>query len=73
MLLGRRLNVAFTIPLGKSKVEMKQQGMITGVINHLFSDYSIHMRFDKLLSKMITDELALTTAVKSKGDTKTDK
>ena len=44
MLLGRNLNVRFAIPMGQSGVETRQQGTIIAVINHLFSDYSIHMK-----------------------------
>lgn len=56
-LLGRRLRLKFAIPLGKRKIESTQEGIITGVISHLFSDYSIHMSFDKPLSKDLIREL----------------
>jgi CRP-like cAMP-binding protein len=56
-LLGRRLRLKFALPLGKRKIESTQEGMITGVISHLFSDYSIHMSFDKPLSKNLIREL----------------
>ncbi len=56
-LLGRRLLLKFAIPVGKRKIESTQEGVITGVISHLFSDYSIHMSFDKPLSKDLIREL----------------
>lgn len=49
-LLGRKLRIKFGIPIGKRRIETTQEGTISGVINHLFSDYSIHMGFDQLLS-----------------------
>ncbi|QTA79492.1 Cyclic nucleotide-binding and PilZ domains-containing protein [Desulfonema limicola] len=59
MLLGRKLNVKFSLPMGKTNLETKQKGTITGVINHLFRDYSIHMRFDNLLSRLVVEEMQL--------------
>lgn len=59
MLLGRKLNVKFSLPMGETSLETKQKGMITGVINHLFRDYSIHMKFEKSLSKLVVEEMEL--------------
>lgn len=58
MLLGRKLRVKFNLPLGVPPVEIIQSGMITGVISHPFSDYSIHMKFDTMMSRVYMDELA---------------
>ncbi len=63
MLLGRNLRIKFVIPMRGKSVEVDQSGIITGVINHLFSDYSIHMKFDKLLSKVFFDEVEQTAAL----------
>ncbi len=57
MLLGRRLRVKFDLPGGGGKREVKQVGTITGVINHLFNDYSIHMRFDTPMNKLVLEEI----------------
>lgn len=57
MLLGRKLRVKVEIPLDKKPIEISQEGRITGVINHLFSDYSIHMKFDKPLSRVVVEEI----------------
>ncbi|MGE0084073.1 MAG: cyclic nucleotide-binding domain-containing protein [Desulfococcaceae bacterium] len=59
MLLGRKMNVKFRIPMKQSKVETRQTGTITGVINHMFTDYSIHMKFDNPLSKPVIDEMEM--------------
>ncbi|MEZ4526844.1 MAG: cyclic nucleotide-binding domain-containing protein [Desulfobacterales bacterium] len=59
MLLGRKMNVRFRIPMKQSKVETKQTGTITGVINHMFTDYSIHMKFDKLLNRQLIEEMEI--------------
>ncbi|GBC59681.1 hypothetical protein DENIS_0622 [Desulfonema ishimotonii] len=58
-LLGRRLRVRFVIPVGETEVEAEQAGAITGVINHLFSDYSIHMKFDRPLSKTAVEKVGM--------------
>jgi len=57
MLLGRKLNVKFSLPSEKTGLETKKRGTITGVIDHLFKDYSIHMKFEKQLSKLVVEEL----------------
>ncbi len=57
MLLGRKMQVKFKAPVGKHGMEIEKVGEISGVINHLFSDYSIHMKFDDLLKKLIMDEM----------------
>ncbi len=59
MLLGRKMNVRFRLPMGQSKVETRQSGTITGVINHMFTDYSIHMKFDNLLNKHVIEEMEM--------------
>ena len=71
MLLGRKLNVKFSLPMGNTSLETVQKGTITGVINHLFRDYSIHMKFDNLLSKLVIEEMELIQD--EQGDTATEK
>lgn len=55
LLLGRRLKVRF----GSIATETERSGIITGVINHLFSDYSIHMKFDKPVTRAAIGQLEL--------------
>lgn len=58
MLLGRKMRVKFKLPVSKYGREIETVGGISGVIHHLFSDYSIHMKFDDLLKESIRDEMA---------------
>jgi len=64
MLLGRKMNVKFRIPMGQSKVETRQIGTITGVINHMFTDYSIHMKFDNVLNKFVIEDMDIVPDTK---------
>ncbi len=73
MLLGRKMNVKFRIPMGQSKVETVQSGTITGVINHLFTDYSIHMKFDKVMSNLVIDEMIPDTKQERTPSAKADR
>lgn len=74
MLLGRKMRVKFTAPVGKHGTEIDKVGRISGVINHLFSDYSIHMKFDDLLKKLILDEMdQVPKEERTKTDTKVDR
>ncbi|MEE4358784.1 MAG: cyclic nucleotide-binding domain-containing protein [Desulfococcaceae bacterium] len=73
MLLGRKMKVKFRIPVGSSKIETKQSGTITGVINHLFTDYSIHMKFDNPLSKLVVEEMELIQDTEESGPSKVNR
>lgn len=75
MLLGRKLNVRYRFAIGGSHIDMDQTGTIIGVINHLFSDYSVHLRFDKLLSGVVVEKLGMIshTEKASHFDKKEDK
>ncbi len=55
LLLGRRLKVRF----GPAVSETIQTGIITGVIHHLFTDYSIHLKFDTPVSQALVDKMAV--------------
>jgi CRP-like cAMP-binding protein len=57
MLLGRKIEVKFRFAIGKSHIDIERTGVIIGVINHLFSDYSVHFRFDNLLSDVVVEKL----------------
>lgn len=56
-LLGRKLRIKFALPIGKRRIETTREGTISGVINHLFSDYSVHMAFDAPLSRDLIREM----------------
>ena len=75
MLLGRKLNVKFKFAIGGSYIDIDQNGVIIGVINHLFSDYSVHLRFDKMLNGVVVEKLGMIshTEKESKLDDKPDK
>lgn len=72
-LLGRRLRIKFALPLGKRRIESTQEGTISGVINHLFSDYSIHMSFDKPLSKDLIREMEMAPGEPEPREVKPEK
>lgn len=57
MLLGRQLEVKFVLPLGDPQKEVSRTGTISGVIDHLHSDYSIHMKFSKIVDRSLIDTL----------------
>ncbi len=75
MLLGRKLNVKFRFAIGGSYIDIDQNGVIIGVINHLFSDYSVHLRFDKMLNGVVVEKLGMIshTEKESRLDEKQDK
>ncbi len=53
LLLARSLNVKFILPRSKSRIQIERNGMIIGVTgNHLNGSYTIHMKFDKMLSEI---------------------
>lgn len=52
-LLGRRLLLRFGLPTQKGLLSAERTGIITGVISHMFSDYSVHIKFDKLLDSRV--------------------
>lgn len=50
-LLGRRLKFKFGIQARPSPVEVTQTGTVTAVVSQPFSEYSVHIKFDRLLDK----------------------
>jgi hypothetical protein len=52
-LLGRRLLLRFGLPTQKGLLSAERTGIITGVISHMFNDYSVHVKFDKLLDSRV--------------------
>jgi len=53
LLLGRKMNIKFVLPLRNSKQKIDKTGTVIGVRAHPFDDYSIHIKFDELLDKRL--------------------
>lgn len=53
LLLGRKMNIKFVLPLRNSKQKIDKNGTAIGVRAHPFDDYSIHIKFDELLDKKL--------------------
>jgi CRP-like cAMP-binding protein len=51
LLLGRRLNIEFNFTKSVPNIKINQNGLIVGVYPYPFEDYSIHVKFDKMLDK----------------------
>ena len=49
LLLGRRISIAFSNRKRIPPVSIEQNGIIVGVYPFPFEDYSIHVKFDKML------------------------
>ena len=49
LLLGRRINVKYTFSRSIPAISIDQDGIIVGVYAYPFEDYSIHVKFDKML------------------------
>jgi CRP-like cAMP-binding protein len=65
LLLGRRLVLKFILPLQSGKKEMQKSGRIIAVQPHIFSDYSIHVRFKEGLEEALVDNIV--EAAKAEG------
>ena len=55
LLLGRRINIAFNYSRGMPNTSIDQNGIIVGVYPFPFEDYSIHVKFDKMLDRSVID------------------
>ncbi len=53
LLLGRRLSVEFNFTRSVPNIKINQNGVIVGVYPYPFEDYSIHVKFDKMLDKTV--------------------
>ena len=51
MLLGKKLSIKFMPGNGEPQQKIEVSGLIIGVQSHPFDDYSVHVKFDKKLSK----------------------
>ncbi len=57
LLLGRRINIAFNHSTGTPNISIDQNGIIVGVYPFPFEDYSIHVKFDKMLDRSVIDAM----------------
>ena len=53
LLLGRRLNIEFSFTKSVPNIKINQNGLIVGVYPYPFEDYSIHVKFDKMLDRSV--------------------
>jgi CRP-like cAMP-binding protein len=56
-LLGRRFSLELTSLSEASEFDIKQNGLVTGVSDRFFGDYSIHLKFDQTLDPKILEAL----------------
>jgi len=56
-LLGRKLNVKFSILTGEFQQKIDKNVTVIGVHYRILNDYSIHMKFDAMLDKKIVQEI----------------
>ena len=57
LLLGRRINVAFNYSKSIPNIMIDQNGIIVGIYPYPFEDYSIHVKFEKLLDQSVIDTI----------------
>lgn len=57
LLLGRTLHIRFTLPPGASQQKIDTNGTVVAVRSHPFEDYSVHIKFDQMLSERIVEEV----------------
>lgn len=57
ILLGRRVRVEFSAPAGPSGVPVAETGVVIGVIDHLFNNFSVHLRFTRELAESLIDRV----------------
>ena len=57
LLLGRRISVAFKYSKSIPNISVDQSGTIVGVYPFPFEDYSIHVKFDKMLDRSVIDAI----------------
>ncbi|MFH1672362.1 MAG: cyclic nucleotide-binding domain-containing protein [Pseudomonadota bacterium] len=56
-LLGRNLNIKFSIAAAETQQKIDQNGTVVAARCHPFGDYSIHVKFDRLLSEKVVEEI----------------
>lgn len=58
MFMGPKLNMRFTLPTGGSQHKIDQNGTVVGVHYQLY-DYSVNVKFDKMLDEKIIKEIEI--------------
>lgn len=53
LLLGRRINVKYSFSQSIPAINIDQNGIVVGVYAYPFEDYSIHVKFDKMLDNTV--------------------
>jgi hypothetical protein len=66
MFLEPRVNIKFSVKAGDSQYDIDQNGTIVAVIPHLY-DYSVHIKFDKLLDEKIIHDIKESTGSEEDG------
>ena len=51
MMLGRKLNLKFSLSRDESSRNESVNGTVVGFCDHFFNDYSIHIKFDQDLDE----------------------
>ncbi len=57
LLLGRRISIAFNTSKSMSGQKIDRSGIIVGVYPFPFEDYSIHVKFDKMLDQSVINAI----------------
>ncbi len=64
LLLGRTLNIKCAFHIGDNELKLERNGTVVGVRLQTFSDYSIHVKFDEMLSeKVVLRVKGLTSSI----------
>ena len=51
LLLGKRINLKFSLPQDDFARKVNLNGTVLGVCNHFFNDFSIHVKFDEKITE----------------------
>ena len=57
LLLGRKISVAFNYTKHIPNISIDQIGTIVGIYPFPFEDYSIHVKFDKMLDRSVIEAI----------------
>ena len=57
LLLGRRINLKFSLSQNEFARKLNLDGTVVGVYNHFFNDFSVHVRFDKKIAENLFTEV----------------
>ena len=59
LLLGRNLHIKFNLPDGIHPNQIDQNGVVIGIHAYPFKDHSIHVKFEKMLSPKLIEEIEI--------------